>query len=214
LQQKADNKAVRQKERDLLNSVSESTTEWLAEAMEAQKVQLGAGRALAVEVYARELRSHRQLILDTRNNTTLQEVERVSLVIRPMTDKGYRGYFLHLYVCFEINHTLPFEHPHYLGKPGNPMLAVLPVFESRSPNAPEITEGGYFFGEARKHGVRDVPISSAKPWHKQMTNPQYIEGSMAITRFDATDWPAARSTITEMLKEVYNRMLRFIEQGQ
>jgi serine/threonine protein kinase len=216
LQQKADNEAVRQKERDLLNSVSESTTEWLAEAMEGQKVQLGAGRALAVEVYARELRSHRQLILDTRNNTTLQEVERVSLVIRPMTDKGYRGYYLHLYVCFEINHTLPFEHPHYLGKPGNPMLAVLPVFESRwdAPNAPEITEGGYFFGEARKHGVRDVPISSAKPWHRQMTNPQYIEGPMAITRFDAKDWPAARSSITEMLKEVYNRMLRFIEQGQ
>jgi tRNA A-37 threonylcarbamoyl transferase component Bud32 len=216
LQQKADNEAVRQKERDLLNNVSESAAEWLAEAMEAQKVKLGAGGALAVEVYLRELRIHRQLILDTRNNTTLQEVERVSLVIRPMTDKGYRGHFLHLYVCFEINHTLPFEHPHYLGKPGNPMLAVLPVFESRwdAPNAPEITEGGYFFGDARKHGVRDVPISSAKPWHRQMTNPQYIEGSIAITRFAAADWPAARSTITEMLKEVYNRMLRFVEQGQ
>ena len=47
-----------------------------------------------------------------------------------------------------------------------------------------------------------------------MTNAQYIEGSMAITRFDAKDWPAARSTITEMLKEVYNRMLRFIDLGQ
>jgi hypothetical protein len=33
------------------------------------------------------------MILDTRNDTTLQEAERVSLVIRPMTDKGYRGYF-------------------------------------------------------------------------------------------------------------------------
>jgi hypothetical protein len=178
-------------------------------------VQLGAGRALAVEVYARGLRSSRQLILDTRNNTTLQEVEHVVLVIRPMTDKGYRGYFLYLYVCFEINHTLPFEHPLYLGDPGNPMLAVLPVFESRwdAPNAPEITERGYFFGEARKHGVRDVPISSAKSWHEQMTSPQYIEGSMAITRFDAKDSPAARSTITEMLKEVYNRTLRSIEQG-
>jgi serine/threonine protein kinase len=216
LQQRADNEAVRQKERDLLNSVSESTAAWLAEVMEAQKVQLGAGRALAVEVNARELRSHHQLILDTRNNTTLQEVERVSLVIRPMIDKGYRGYFLHLYISFEINHTLPFEDPHFLGKPGNPILAVLPVFESRwdAPNAPEITEGGYFFGEARKHGVRDVPISSARPWHKQMTDPQYIEGSMAVTRFDAKDWPAARSTLTEMLKEVYNRMLRFIELGQ
>jgi len=216
LQQKADNEAVRQKERDFLNRVSKSTTEWLAEVMEAQKVQLGAGRALAVEVYARELRSHHQLILDTRNNTTLQEVERVSLVIRPMTEKGYRGYFLHLYVCFEMNRTLPNEHPHFLGKPGDPMLAVLPVFESRwdPPTGPELAEGGYFCGEPRKHGVRDVPITSAKPWHGQMTNPQYIEGSMAITRFDATGWPAARSTITEMLREVYNRMLRFIEHDQ
>jgi hypothetical protein len=47
-----------------------------------------------------------------------------------------------------------------------------------------------------------------------MTSLQYIDGSMAITRFDAKDWPAARNTITEMLKEVYNRMLRFIEQSQ
>lgn len=182
--------------------------------MEAQKVQLGAGGALVVEVYARELRSHRQLILDTRNNTTLQEVERVSLVIRPMTDKGYRGYFLHLYVCFEISHTLPFEHPSYLGKPGNPTLAVLPVFESRwdAPNSPEVTEGGYFLGEARKHGARDVPITSARPWYREMTNPHYIEGSIAITRFDASDWPAARSTTKDMLKEVYNRMLRYVEQ--
>jgi hypothetical protein len=215
LQQKADNEAIRQKERNLLNSVSESTTEWLAETMEAQKVQLGAGGALAVEVYAREQRSHRQLILDTRNNTTLQEVERVTLVIRPMTDKGYRGYFLYLYVCFEINHTLPFEHPHYLGKPGNPTLAVLPVFEARwdAPSTPEMTEGGYFLGEARKHGVRNIPISSARPLYREMTNPHYIEGSMAITRFEANDWPAARSAITEMLKEVYNRMLQFIEQA-
>src|SRR5581483_707940 len=153
LQQKADNEAVRQKERDLLTSVSKSTTEWLAEVMKSEKAKLGAGGALAVEVYASE-QGHRQLILDTRNNTTLQEVERVTLVIRPMTEKGYRGYFLHLYVCFEINHTLPFEHPHYLGSPGNPMLAVLPVFESRwdAPNAPEIPDVGYFRGEARKDG--------------------------------------------------------------
>jgi hypothetical protein len=63
-------------------------------------------------------------------------------------------------------------------------------------------------------GVTEIAISSAKPWHRQMTNPQYIEGSITITRFDATDWLSARSTIIEMLKDVYNRMLRFIEQGQ
>jgi serine/threonine protein kinase len=214
LRQKADNEAVRNKERDLLNSVSESTIEWLAEVVEAQKVQLEAGGALSVAVYARE--NHHQLILDTRNDATLQEVERVSLVIRPVTDKGYRGYFLHMYVCIEINHKLPFEHPHYLGEPGNPMLAVLPVFESRwdAPNASEITEGGYFFGEARKRGVQNIPITSARPYHRPMTSPEYIEGSMAITRFNAGDWPAARSTITEMLKEVFNRMLRFVETGE
>jgi hypothetical protein len=77
--------------------------------MEAEKVKLGAGGVLAIEVYARERRIHHQLILDTRNDTALQEVEQVSLVIRPTTDKGYRGYFLHLYVCFEINHKLPFR---------------------------------------------------------------------------------------------------------
>ena len=60
-----------------------------------------------------------------------------------MTDKGYRGYFLHLYVCFEINHTLPYEHTHYLGKPGDPMLAVLPIFESRwdAPMRPRLRKG-------------------------------------------------------------------------
>src|SRR5712664_4221115 len=113
--------------------------------------------------------------LDTHNNTTLQEVERVSLVIRPMTNKGYRGYFFYLYVCLEMNHTLPHDHSHYFGQPGNPTVAVLPVFESRwdAPNTPEITEGmEYFLGEPRKHGVPDVPITSVKPWYAQMTNPE------------------------------------------
>jgi serine/threonine protein kinase len=50
LQQKADNEAVRRKEQGILTSVSESTTEWLAEIMEAEKAQLAAGDALAVEV--------------------------------------------------------------------------------------------------------------------------------------------------------------------
>jgi hypothetical protein len=47
-----------------------------------------------------------------------------------------------------------------------------------------------------------------------MTSPQYVEGSMAITRFDANDWPAARNAITEMLRDVLNRLLRFIEQDE
>jgi hypothetical protein len=59
-----------------------------------------------------------------------------------------------------------------------------------------------------------VPLTSAKPWYRPMTTPLYIDGLMAITRFDATDWPSARSTITEMLKNIYNRMVRFIEQGE
>jgi hypothetical protein len=44
-----------------------------------------------------------------------------------------------------------------------------------------------------------------------MTNPQWLEGSMAIARFY---WPAARSTITEMSREVLGRMIGYIEHGE
>jgi hypothetical protein len=61
---------------------------------------------------------------------------------------------------------------------------------------------------------RPIPIPSASAFHRQMTNPDYVDGNMAITRFDAADWPAATSTITEMLREALSRVVRYMDMGQ
>jgi hypothetical protein len=98
-------------------------------------------------------------------------------------------------------------------------MAILPMFELRD-DAPrridiEASDNGYFLGEPRKHGVpRAVPITSAPIWHRQMTNQHYVDGTVAITRFDAADWPAATSTIIEMLREVLSRVVRYMDAGQ
>jgi serine/threonine protein kinase len=219
LQQKADAEAIRKSEQALTNTVAISAREWLAQQMETQKPVLSAGGAIVVDVYVNELKNRRQLRVDTGNDTLLQELYTVSLFIRPMTNKGYMVYILHLYVCSEINHKLAFEHAAYLGRPGNPAMAILPMFELRD-DAPrridiEASDNGYFLGEPRKHGVpRAVPITSAPIWHRQMTNQHYVDGTVAITRFDAADWPAATSTIIEMLREVLSRVVRYMDAGQ
>jgi serine/threonine protein kinase len=216
LQQKADAEAVRKSEQNLINTVAISTTEWLAKEMEAQKPVLSAGGAIVVDVYVNEPRNRHPLQVDTQNDTLFQEHDIVSLFVRPMTNKGYRAYILHLYVCSEINHKLAFEDPAYLGRPGNPAMAVLPMFEVRddTPRRIEVesSDKGYILGEPRKHGVpRAVPITSAPIWHHQIANRHYIDGTVAITRFDAANWPAARSTIIEMLREVLSSVVRYMD---
>jgi hypothetical protein len=146
----------------------------------------------------------------------------VSLFIRPGTNKGY--HILHLYVCSEINNTLALNNPAYRGKPGNPAMAILPMFEMRADTPGPIRQikidpyGGkeFILGEARTHGVsRPIPITSAPLLHVQMTSSNYIDdGNVAITRFDADDWPRATATITEMLREVLSRVVRRIDMGQ
>jgi serine/threonine protein kinase len=219
LQRKADAEVVRKSEQELTNPVAISATEWLAQQMEAQKPALGAGGAIVVDVYVNEPKNRRQLVVDTGSDTLLQEHDVVSLFIRPMTNKGYCVYILDLCVCSEINHKLTFEDPAFLGKPGNPAMAILPIFERRddTPRSIEIetSDKGYILGEARKHGVpRPIPITSAPVWHRQMTNQEYVDGTMAITRFDGADWPTATSTITEMLREVLGKVVRYIDMGQ
>jgi serine/threonine protein kinase len=217
LQQKADADAVRKSEQNLLNTVAISVTEWLAQQMEAQKPALSAGGALVVDVYVNEPKNRRPLQVDTLNDTLLQEHDVVSLFMRPMTNKGYMANILHLYVCSEINHKLAFEDPAFLGRPGNPAMAILPMFESRddTPRRLEIEDKGYILGEPRKHGVtRAVPITSAPMWHHQISNQHYVDGTVAITRFNAADWPAARSTIIEMLREVLSRVVRYMDTGR
>jgi len=217
LQQKADAAVIRTSEQNLINTVAISATEWLAQQMEAQKPLLSAGGAIVVDVYVNEPKNRRPLQLDTRNDTLFQEHDVVSLFIRPMTNKGYWAYILHLYVCSEVNHKLAFEDPAYLGGPGNPAMAILPMFEFRddTPRRIEIENKGYILGEPRKHGLpRAVPITSAPMWHRQISNQHYVDGTVAVTRFNASDWPVARGVIIEMLREVLSKVVRFMETGQ
>jgi hypothetical protein len=113
----------------------------------------------------------------------------------------------------------PNNRPVYLGKPGNPAMAILPKLELRddTPRARQIDfdTNENIVGEPRKHGVtRPVPITSAPVWRRQITDPNYIDGNMAIARFDGGDWPSATSTIAEMLREVLSRLVRRIDMGQ
>jgi hypothetical protein len=133
--------------------------------MEAQRPALGAGGTIVVDVHSNEPKNRRQLVVDTRHDTLLQEHDAVSLIVRPMTNNGYLAYILHLYVCSEINDKLGFENPAYLGKPGNPSMAILPTFEIRDDTPRQIdfdfygTE--YILGEPRKHGVpRPIPTTN------------------------------------------------------
>jgi len=215
LDQKVNAEALRKAEQDLTHAVSISATDFLQQTMKSQIPILGAGGTIAVDVSMNERGP--QLLVDTGSDTTLQEHYVVSLFIRPMTDKGRKAFILHLYVCSEINGKLGFSSPNFLGKPGNPAMAILPIFESRmdGPNTLPVGDKGYILGEPRKHGVpRPVPLTSAQPWYRSMTSQHYVDGRIAITRFDATDWPAATSTVTEMLREVLSRVVRYIDMGQ
>ena len=218
LERKTSAEAVRRNEQDLINAVAMSATSWLAQQLEAQRSALSAGDTIVVDVYVNEPKNRRQLTVDTTNDTLLQEHDVVSIFIRPMTNKGYIAHILNFYVCSEINHKLAFEHSDYLGKPGNPAMAILPVFELRNDTPRptgsrhiEFDTTEFIFGEARRHGIsRPIPITSAPAWHRQMGGSNYSDGNVAIARFDAADWPAATSTVTEMLREVLSRVVRSI----
>jgi hypothetical protein len=98
-------------------------------------------------------------------------------------------------------------------------MAILPMFEWRDdtprPRQIDIENKGYILGEPRKHGVpRPIPITSATIWHHPITNENYVDGTAAIARFDASDWPAAASTIIEMLREVLSRVVRYVDMGR
>jgi hypothetical protein len=73
---------------------------------------------------------------------------------------------------------------------------------------------GYFLGRHRKYGAANpVPIMGGMRYHRQMFSRNYQDGSMAITRFNALEWPAARDEISKMVGEVLSRMIRYIEPG-
>jgi len=85
-------------------------------------------------------------------------------------------------------------------------MAVLPMYEERKDHDPPnaASERGFFFGRHRRYGVPDpVPIMGSLGYHRrEMIGHRYEDGSMAITRFSAGDWPGAREDILKMVSEV------------
>jgi hypothetical protein len=62
---------------------------------------------------------------------------------------------------------------------------------------PHLTnQAGYIFGKATKFGVPvPIPISSAPPYYPDLIGRSYEDGSMAVARFNAADWPVAQADI-------------------
>ena len=56
------------------------------------------------------------------------------------------------------------------------------------------------------------PFASAPVYYRQMTNLSYEDGSMAIARFNASDWPAAQVDIQKTMIDVLNGMLVYVNQ--
>jgi serine/threonine protein kinase len=217
LQRQADAKAVRKSELELSNEVVISVRDWLAQQLHGQKVELSAGDILVVDVAVNEPLSRQPLKVGTGNDTLLEERDVVSISIRVKGDPKWLAYGLRFYVCSEIRYNRQYDDPHYLGFPGNPAIVVLPLYEESSDRAAPAaaSERGYFWGQDRKYGVANqVPIMGGVTYHRQMVSHSYQDGSMAITRFNAADWPAAREDLVKMLSEVLSRMMRRIDQGE
>lgn len=217
LQQQANAKAVRQTELELSNEVLQSIRDWLAQQMQGQTAPLTAGDLLVAVVEVNEPASRQQLKVDTGNNTLLEESDVVSLSIRIKGDPKWTVHSLRMHLCRELNFNRRYEDPYYLGQPGNPMLAVLPMYEERSDrSAPGLAaERGYFLGQHRRYGASNpIPIMGGMNYHRQMVSRNYHDGSIAITRFNASDWPSVREEILKMLGEVLSRMVRYVEQGE
>jgi hypothetical protein len=109
-----------------------------------------------------------------------------------------------LIVCAEVQHTLLASHSHYLGVPGDPRMAVVPFFREFSEHQRRLpSESSYVFGQPTKFGVPGpLPIFSTAPYYTNFVSHRYQEGSVAIVRFNASDWPAAQNDITSMARNV------------
>ncbi len=206
----------RQEDIARIAAVTASVIEWMVQKLEAAKVSLETGGALTVRVSVDDRGVMRPTQIDTGNDTLLEERTRATISVRLLSDQRRTTYSLQLLVCAEIRHNLGVANSHYLGKPGNPMMAVLPMFAQSSEHMPPNanSEAGFFFGESTKYGVPDpIPISTALTYHRQMIDRSYHDGNMAIARFDAADWPAAQENIHKMMGETLSRMMDYINQG-
>jgi serine/threonine protein kinase len=213
IQRKATFDEVRTQDIQRIQNVSESVSAWLSTQLEATKAQIGAGDVLIVRVAVNETAGQRRpLQVDTGSNTLLEERANAAIRVRLPNDSHRRTYVLRLVVCAEVQYTLPLTNPNYLGAPGNPRMAVLPFFSEFTEHSPHLNnESGYIFGKSTKYGVPDpIPIFPTPAHYGQLVSHNYQEGSMAIARFNAADWPAAQADIVDMTKDVLSRMMQYI----
>jgi serine/threonine protein kinase len=203
---------VREGELKRIASVKSSILAWMADQLEATKVQLEAGDKLVVRVVPDEQNANRPVQVDTGNDTLLEERASAAISVRLPNDARRATYTLRLIVCAELRYTLPPTHTNYLGVPGNPMMAVLPMFAQSSEHSPHLnSEAGYFLGEPTKYGVPNrIPLTSAPPHYRQMIDNRYLDGNMAIARFNAADWPAAQHDVLKMMTDSLSRMMDYV----
>jgi hypothetical protein len=92
-------------------------------------------------------------------------------------------------------------------------MAVLPFFHEFSEHQPPHlnNEAGFIFGKATTFGVPDpIPIFPTPPHYPQFVSNGYQDGSMAIARFNAADWPAVQEDIVNMTRDVLSRMMQHL----
>jgi serine/threonine protein kinase len=214
MQRRAAFEDTRAQDIERIRNISASVSAWLFAQLEATRAQIAAGDVLIASAEASEPAMQRPLQVDTGSNTPLEERAYAALKVRLPNDARRRTYALRLVVCAEVQYTLPSTHSNYLGVPGNPRMAVLPFFHEFSEHQPHLNnEAGYIFGKSTKFGVPDpVPIFPTPPHYRHFVSPSYQDGSMAIARFDAVDWPVAQEDIIKMTREVVSRMMQHIVQ--
>ncbi len=206
--------AVREGEIKRIDSVTSSIVAWISDQLEATKTQLEAGNALIVHV-TQNGQSDLPVKVDTGNDTLLEEKGSAGLSVRIPTDPRRTTYRIRLIVCAEVRHTLPSSDSHYLGSPGNPMMAVTPTFVQYAEHAAHLADdGGYFLGKPTKYGVTEpIPSRTRGSQYRQMTDRRYVDGYFAIARFNAADWPAVQDDILKMMTDVLSRMMDYIGQN-
>jgi serine/threonine protein kinase len=214
MQRKAAFEDTRAHDIEYIQNVSTSVSAWLFTQLDATRAQIAAGNVLVATADTNERAMQRALQVDTGSNTLLEERAYAALNVRLPNDARRRTYALRLVVCSEVQHTVPATDSNYLGVPGNPRMAVLPFFREFSEHQPHLSnEAGYIFGKPVKFGIPDpIPIFPTPPHYPHFVGHSYQDGSMAIVRFNAADWPAAQGDIVNMTQYVLSRMMQYIEQ--
>jgi serine/threonine protein kinase len=196
-----------------IQAFSASVSEWLFKQLEATCALIAAGNVLVADAKPNDDAPSR-LKIDTGDNILLQPEANSTLNVRLPNGSRRNTYTLRLIVCAEVATQAASNHSNYLGAPGNPRMAVLPFFrEFYEGYRLDLGEAGYIFGKSSKFGVPDpIPIFSTPPSYPRFISQDYQDGSMAIVRFNAADWPAAQEDIANMTRDVLSRMMAYIGQ--